>query len=51
MNITLSHTSVVSPVAAIGKDFDGLVIEWKDSFIPILNEDEVMNFEYLYDMK
>ena len=45
----MSHMSVVSLVAAIGKDFDALVIEWRDSFIPLLNEEEVMNFEY--DMK
>ena len=48
MNITLSHISMLRLLTAIGKNFDAQVVEWRDSFIPELNDLQVYDCEIFY---
>ena len=39
--ITVSHKSMIHLLDDVGKDFDRVVCEWRDSFIPLLGVNEV----------
>ena len=41
MQITVSHKTIIGLVDKLGENFDSLVKEWRDSFIPSLMLPEV----------